>query len=124
MLIRGVAQQDHELVTAQPRRQCTVGQDRTNHVAQRDQQSIARRMAVQVVDLFEIVDIDQQQGAGARWRDVFEQTRCPYFEGAAVVQGGQRIARGQPGDALFAPVAFGTGHGQGNQHDRHRALDQ
>ncbi|RMT84595.1 hypothetical protein ALP39_200236 [Pseudomonas marginalis pv. marginalis] len=81
-------------------------------------------MAVEVVDAFEVVDVDQQQGAGLGCADLGQQARGAQVEGAAVVEGSQWVAGGEAGDMLFAAVAFGAGHGQGNQHDCHGAFDQ
>ena len=59
-----------------------------------------------------------------RAADVLQQARRAHFQGAAVVQRGQRIAGGQPGHALLAAVTLGAGHRQRDQHDRHRPFHQ
>jgi hypothetical protein len=118
------AQQNHELVPAQPCGQCAVGQHAADEVAQGHQQAVAGIVTVQVVDLLEVVDVDQQQGTGAGRRGLCQQLRCAQIERAAVVQGGQRVAGGDLRDTLLAAMALGAGHGHRKQHDRHHAFHQ
>lgn len=58
-LARRIAQQDHEFIAAKPGCHRAIGQDRTNHLAEHDQQPVARRVPIKVIDRLEVVDIDQ-----------------------------------------------------------------
>ena len=123
-LLGRVPQQNHEFIAAQPGRYRACGQYQTNHLAQCNQQSVARRMPVQIVDQLEIIDIDQQQSTRTGGGDLVQQTWRPRLEGAPVIHGGQWVPCGQPLYPFFSAVAHGTGHRQCNQHDRHHPFDQ
>ncbi|MNE28389.1 hypothetical protein D3C80_1218280 [compost metagenome] len=76
-------------------------QDFAQMVRDAAQQLVADRVAVEVVDLLEAVQVQGEQGQGRARLDGVGLTRQAFQEGGAVRQAGQAVVAGQVGDAAL-----------------------
>ena len=104
----GVGQQDGELVTTEPGDEVLLAQRPPQHRRGRHDQLVAGVVAPGVVDLLEVVEVEQQQGAaragaGAQV-EVLGQGRV---EATTVGQPGEHVVVGEVGQALLVAPTLG-----------------
>jgi hypothetical protein len=77
------------------------------------QQAVAHIVAQGIVEGFEVVQVDKQQGTGFLVvMAVFQRHLQPVLQQAAVGQLGERVVEGQPLDLVFSRLALGdVAHG-------------
>ncbi len=102
--VRDVAGEDRELVAADPCDERAVAHDRREASRDADQQRVADRMAVRVVDVLEAVEVERQQ----RERAAFRAPRRQHLldrrvEARAIREAGQRIAVREPAHLGLGP---------------------
>ncbi len=92
----GLLQHDGELVPAVPHREVLGTNVQADDATDLPQHVVAHPVAVHVVDLLEVVEVDEQQRGGGL---AAHRTGQPRLEGAPVLQSGQHIGRGVRGQA-------------------------
>ena len=109
LLLLGVEQDNAELIAPQPADDIGVPQFAGQQPGHLAQVFVAGMMAVGVVDIFELVQIDKQQSAaGAVAPGIGNLLIQPLLKPAAIDQGGQGVVVGQPADTLFAMLFLGN----------------
>ena len=95
---------DGELVAAEPAEDVAVAEAFAQDVGERAHDAVAGRVAAEVVDVLEVVEVEQQQRAvAAECELAFELPG----EGAAVEQAGQRVLVGHADEGFLPFVTFG-----------------
>ncbi len=99
-----VLQQQHEFVAADAREHVLVAKQAPDSEAGLDQERVANRMAVEIVDLLEVVDVYDGNGEmNVRPADQFFD---PLLKLVAVWQAGQFVEIGAPREFLFDQLPF------------------
>ena len=114
---------DHELVAAEPRDRVGGAHRGGEPARERDEHRVAGRVAVEVVDALEVVDVDVEHGgARARALGVRERVLEPVAAERAVGEPGQRVVQRLVADPLLrAHARVGGGEHVGDR-DQERAL--
>jgi hypothetical protein len=97
---------DRELVAAEPAQDVALAEAVAQDVGERAHDPVARRVAAEVVDVLEVVEIEQQQRAVAEREPAFQFPG----EGAAVEQSGQRILVGHSDEGFLPFITFSGVH--------------
>ncbi|MCY1285441.1 hypothetical protein D9M70_343770 [compost metagenome] len=110
-------QQHHELVAAEARQGVLVAQAAGQARGDFPQQGVAHRVAEAVVDRLEVVQVDEQQGAAARFAQLAGHGVLQAVEEQAPVgQAGEFVAEGQALDFALVALPFGdVGDAQADQ---------
>ena len=108
--------QGQKLVAALARDELALAQGSLHAFGDDAQKLVADRVAVQVVDLLEPIQVQGEQGQALALGRRLLLARQPLQEGGSVRQAGQAVVAGQVGDATFlghagAQVAHGVDHG-------------
>ena len=103
-----MAEQHHELVAAEPRDRVLGPGQRPQAIGDLDQHPVTGTVSEAVVDSFEVIQVDEQQGAGdslaARRGDSLLH---PVEQQSAVGQAGQGIEKGELFDGFLGGLALG-----------------
>ena len=102
-----VAEQDRELVAAEPRDDVLRPQGRLQSRGDFDEQAVADRMAQGVVDVLEAVEIEAEHGEALAGAQAQRGVLDAFAEQDAVGEAGQRVVAGGVGELLLRLPAFG-----------------
>ena len=103
-----VAQQDHELLPAEPGRDVVLADGRDDRPGHRPQDQVAGGVAIRVVEDLELVDIHHQDADRIPGTAPLGHQAHVLVEVAAIGQAGQRIGRRLD---LHGPMRVGPGQG-------------
>ncbi|MNV72391.1 hypothetical protein D3C71_1654720 [compost metagenome] len=102
---RTFGQQQHELIARQPANQIACPQALCEALGHLAQHRVARAMPLGVVDLFESIQVDKQQGRGAgALLQIGKRQFCTGVEHGAIGQAGEGVKKCQLVDALMGSV--------------------
>ena len=105
--VRLILDQDRELVPAEPRRQVVGPQDAAEPIGDVDQQPVAGRVPVRVVDHLEVVEIEEEDDRRPGRGLVREERVDAFDEQAPVRQPGERVVIGLVAELLLEPRKLG-----------------
>ena len=103
-----VRQQDGELVAAQSRDHVTLTHPCPERLREAHDQLVAGTVAAGVVEVLEVVEVENQQGARRTVTRDACQVACEFaLEATPIEQARQRVVIGHVGQQPFVPAAFG-----------------
>ena len=108
---RGVRENDHELLAAEPAAEVGGAESGAADFGEADQDEVADGMAVAVVDAFEVIDVHQADGQWSLMPQILLEFTLPGFQQiASVAEPRQGIGGDQTQQFRLHVAAFGDVH--------------